>query len=130
MTKSALLPLLTLVSMALPACGELTLTREVRRTPSEGEIALMDPRDTAHQQAERLMAARCPKGYDIVEEGEAVVGQTTSADTTKHKGFFGPTQTTTAQSEDRREWRVKYKCKTDGAATAKAAAMHDVVVRF
>jgi|GEM_PF-1264022 len=114
-----------LVALATAACYPV---REVRRTATGGELALLANNDGSREEAGKLMTARCPNGYDILEEGEVVVGQVsrtdTQANTEQRRGFYNqPTQQTnatqTTTTEDKREWRILYQCK--GVAGAPAA---------
>jgi hypothetical protein len=123
-----------LVLPTLVACNTQWI-REVRRTPAGGEVALVRQSEDAQAQAQQLMAARCPQGYDILEEGETVVGQNVSANTVQRPTiFFGPVVSTTQSSEDRREWRIKYQCKGAPQAPATqpavvgARATHEIVI--
>jgi hypothetical protein len=90
--------------------------RVVKITPNGGEVALQGSQESAREKAAEYMSSRCPQGYDIVEEGEAVVGQDLQART--GPGLFGAT--TYGSTSDRREWRIRYQCK--GTQPAPAAA--------
>ena len=95
----------------------------VKRTPAGGELALVGAREGAQDKANEYMARQCPGGYDVLEEGEAVVGQNTTTTTRPTKGLFGGKQIQSdSSSEDKREWRVKYQCKGAEAPAAPAAA--------
>lgn len=107
-----------LLATAVVGCSSY---RVVQKTPDSGVLALQGDRNAAHEKAEQYMASQCPGGYDIVEEGEAVVGSTTQQQTSGGKTFFGaPALNTTSNSHDTTEWRVKYKCK--GAASGGESA--------
>jgi hypothetical protein len=112
------------IALALSSGCNPSYIREVRRTQTGGEIALTNSDSYslpfAQEQAKQAMTARCPMGYDVLEEGEVVVGQQTSATTTEQKGgiFTGPSQTTTATTANRNEWHIKYQCKVAPAAPA------------
>ncbi|HEU4406107.1 MAG TPA: hypothetical protein VFS43_12635 [Polyangiaceae bacterium] len=131
-------------SLAAAGCSGI---RVVKRTPSGGELALVGAREGAQQKANEYMAGQCPGGYDVLEEGEAVVGQETSTTSRPTRGLFGDRQVqSNSVSEDKREWRVKYQCKgaeppaapaaapADPAApalkTSRAGAVREVVVTF
>jgi hypothetical protein len=88
--------------------------RVVHRTSGGGIVALKGPQEGAREKAEAYMNSQCGRGFEIVEEGEAVVGQETTA--TTRGTFIGPV--TTATSTDTREWRITYKCKDADAANA------------
>jgi hypothetical protein len=118
----------------LAGCGTY---RVVKKTPNGGEVALQGSPEKAREGAQEYMAAQCPGGYDILEEGEAVVGSETTEQTRKGPDVFGvPTRTTNASTTDKREWRIKYQCKGTTPAPAaageapKQGSIHELVVRF
>jgi hypothetical protein len=87
--------LLALVPLAT-GCGTYQWAREVRRIPGGGEVALQDETSPASQSvARRIMAARCPNGYTIVEEGDVVISIHRNA-----------------------EWHVRYLCNGSAAQRA------------
>jgi hypothetical protein len=111
--------------------------RVVKTVPNAGEVALVGPQEEAHQKAEGYIAGRCPSGFDILEEGEAVVGQTSSS----HTRAYGPgrfaaaSEHTEASTTDKREWRIKYQCKGGAPAASAGGAekqgkIEEVVVYF
>jgi hypothetical protein len=91
--------------------------REVRRTAGGGEIAIYANVPDACEEANQIMAARCPNGFDIVEEGEAVIGAVASGHesgtlTRYGNSSIGHYSGTSYQTvEDKREWRVLYQCR-------------------
>lgn len=118
---------IVLVASTLAGCG---FVREVKRTPTGGEIAIRGRTSGTEKEASDLMNARCPGGYDILEEGEVVVGQQTI---TQSQGQGTVTQTRsgrittvntynqgTSSTQNTTEWRILYQCKgagpTPGAA--------------
>src|SRR5215813_11925437 len=94
-------------------CGTI---RYVHKTQSGGTIALAGDPQKAMEQARQAMADHCQGQYTVVEEGETVVGQTTTtgaAETTReHRDNRGETtsaqQTTTTRQET--EYRITYVC--------------------
>jgi hypothetical protein len=125
---------LTLSAAASAGCAGI---RVVKRTPVGGEIALVGVREEAQAKANEYMARQCPSGYEVVEEGEAVVGQETTTTTTKGRGLFGDKQLqSNSTSVDKREWRVKYQCKAaptapaGGGVTTGRGPVREVVVTF
>lgn len=139
---SAIACVLALTSIALGGCGTY---RVVKKTPNGGEVALQGSPEKAREAAAEYMSAQCPQGYDIVEEGEAVVGSETTARTQKEKVFGVPTTSTTAETTDKREWRLKYQCKgaptaapqvapadpaAAGIAGKNQGAIHELVIRY
>ncbi|WP_437289496.1 hypothetical protein [Sorangium sp. So ce406] len=131
--------------------------RVVRRTKVGGELAILGDREVAMQKANTTMATTCggPESFEIVEEGETVVGEESTSESSeqREKDFFGPKRrkqesTSTTQKT---EWRVKYECKKDEPAAEKAPAdeaapaddgsgavegktegrrVHEVIIRF
>ena len=124
---------LTIAALGLAACGNY---RVVRRTPNGGEVALEGDQGKAREKAEEYMRGQCPSGYDVLEEGEAVVGQEMTGNTHEQKVFGLPVQTTSASTQDKREWRVKYQCKgttptpAANGAVKPSAQIQQVIVRY
>jgi len=116
--------------------------RVVKASKAGGEIALLGNREEAMTKASMEMNRMCgPAGFEIVEEGEAVIGtqSTSNGQSTAGQTFFGaPTVRTsgTTDTVQKTEWRVKYTCKgvAQPAAPAPApmpgAKIHELVVRF
>ncbi|WP_437487829.1 hypothetical protein WME75_07590 [Sorangium sp. So ce1014] len=105
--------------------------RVVRRAKAGGELAILGDREVAMQKANSTMATTCggPDRYEIVEEGETVVGEESVSESSerREKDFFGPKKrkqenTSTVQTT---EWRVKYECKEGEPAAEKAAPADD-----
>jgi hypothetical protein len=119
--------LIVFAALALAACSGSY--RVVKKTQAGGEVALVGPQESAREKADEYMRTQCPAGFDIVEEGEAVVGSTTTARTADGgKNIFGQkTSTTTADSTDKREWRIKYQCKNAAPAEAR---VRELVILF
>src|SRR4051794_29118516 len=88
-----------LLLAAAVGCG--TSARLIQGTPDGGVVAI--PSNSNYwpskyrDEAEKLMAQRCPNGYDIVSEQEAVVGKTaTTSENVDHRApSDGRDQTTT-----------------------------------
>jgi len=95
----------TLAAIAVAGCSSF---RVVEKSQTGGVVALSGPRDDAHQKAEEFMAAQCPLGYQIVDEGEAVIGEDTQGVARPSVFGGGTTATSTTQKT---EWRIKYQCK-------------------
>jgi len=144
MKKLTLLVVLGGAALMMTGCSGI---RVVRASKAGGEIALIGDREAAMEKAREEMARVCggPGNYEVVEEGEAVVGSVTdeSGNATAGRGIFGnPTVRTNSHSEttQKTEWRVKYACKgatppnvgappttTQGQPTGQ---IHTVIVRF
>ncbi len=101
--------------------------RVVRESKTGGEIALLGGREGAMEKANAEMARKCggPGTYEIVEQGEVVVGETSSTNTnsttSEGKTWSGKpatkTKTTsTTDTNQKTEWRVIYECRGPGAA--------------
>jgi hypothetical protein len=136
--SSVLLAVVACVSTSILAgCGSY---RVVRKTPNGGEVALEQSgtREQSHEKAVAYIASQCPNGYDIVEEGEAVIGSDTAAQSVDGRDMFGrPTNQSASTTTEKREWRIKYQCKTPASAAAgadgKPAArgpVQEVIVTF
>lgn len=129
--------------------------RVVRRTKVGGELAILGDREVAMQKASQTMATTCggPESYEIVEEGETVVGEDTVSESNerREKDFFGPKKRKqeSTHTVQKTEWRVKYECKKDEPAAAAEGApagdaapaeptegktegrrVHEVIIRF
>lgn len=118
----------SLLIVTLAACGSARL---VRRDQAGGTYALEGNREKAMEAAQQEMARHCgPAGYQIVSEGEVVIGQDTSyGENTEYgentqsnpSGTNSSTQggsSTSGGSSTRNatEWQVVYQC--GGAAPA------------
>ena len=97
--------------MTLLALGFLSLScatiREVKKVPGKSGVVTVhegmggDAREMARQKMRENCGAQEPV---VVEEGEAVVGKTSE----KRMGSYA----TITDMEDKREWRLTYKCKS------------------
>ena len=76
--------------------------RVVQKTPQGGTLAFRDLQDGAREKADDYMRGQCPRGYDVLEEGEARA----TADTT--------------------EWHITYHCN----GSVQEAKAREVVIRF
>lgn len=136
-------------SMLLAGCSGI---RVVKASKAGGEIALIGNREDAMEKARLEMANTCggPQNYEVLEEGETVVGQTTqtsgSQQTEQGHSWSGrpATRTTgssTQETRDATEWRVKYGCKGAAApapvpapapapAPAPQSQIHELVIRY
>lgn len=112
-------------------CG---FVREVRRTQTGGEIAIRGRTSGTEKEAADLMTARCNGAYDIVEEGEVVVGQQTVT-SSQGQGTVMQQQNRnhqvthvntysqgTSTTQNTTEWRILYQCKSAGPASPAPAA--------
>jgi hypothetical protein len=98
----------------LAACGSARL---VRQDQGGGTLALNGDQNKAMEDAHRKMAAHCgPGNYQIVSQGEVVVGQDTAARADTYDQPDGTTTTAGSSTRDATEWRVNYAC--GGAAAA------------
>ena len=76
-------------------CGCAGSVSVVHEANDGGTLALSGPEGSAREKADAVMKARCPMGYEIVEQGDAM---TADGDT---------------------EWRIVYACKgTHGKVAA------------
>lgn len=98
----------------LAACGS---ARVVQRTTYGGIVALEGDRGKAMEGAHREMANHCgPGNYQIVQEGEEVVGSNTASSDETYATHDG-TVVNQGGSSTRQavEWRVHYQCGGGGA---------------
>lgn len=117
--SSGWLALIACVSTSLlVGCGSY---RVVRKTATGGEVALeqQGTMGQSHEKAVEYIASQCPSGYEIVEEGEAVIGSDTTAQSADGRDIFGRNVNRSASTTtEKREWRIKYQCKTPAAASS------------
>lgn len=87
---------LLLASFALVTgcAGSIHVVEDAR---TGGTVALHGSEDGAREKAEEHMKARCPAGYEIVEQGEATT------------------------EDGSREWRLTYACKGTNGKQARLA---------
>jgi hypothetical protein len=139
-TITALLVILS-ASASLAACTPYGEIRVVKTSKSGGEMALLGVRDLARQKAEAEMARACgANNFEVLEEGEAVVGQVEhaqgSTSSTNGRTIFGrPAAVTSGSSQtettQKTEWRLKYSCRGEGGSKPTAGAqIREVVVVF
>lgn len=108
MSLNARTVIIALLSGVVFSCASI---REVKKAPGKGgEIMVSegiggDARADAKQKMKENCGSKTPV---IVEEGEAVIGASYSG--SKYS------LTERGDSEDKREWRIKYKCKKKKAA--------------
>lgn len=86
--------LFLLLAFVTGCAGSINVVEDAR---SGGTVALHGNETGAREKAEEHMKARCPGGYDIVEQGEA----------------------TTPEGD--REWRIMYACKGVNGKVARLA---------
>ena len=106
--------LILLCSFLLGSCASY---RVVKVKPKRGGVVALKPGfegvDAARLKAEGEMNRVCPNGYEIVEEGEVVVGSRTSTKTRASKKNQTVLSGSNADTESKNvtEWRMTYKCK-------------------
>lgn len=132
---SASTSLLVIATTLAVGCG---FVREVKRTQTGGEIAIRGRTSGAEKEAADIMSARCNGAYDILEEGEVVVGQQTVTNSQgqgtvvqhQHRNNQVTQVNTysqgTSSTQNTTEWRIVYQCKSAAPATAPAAAPGDL----
>lgn len=81
------LPVFAFLSLVTLVCGCAGRIHVVEDARTGGTVALHGPEEKAREKADAHMKARCPAGYEIVEQGEA------------------------ATEDGSREWRITYACK-------------------
>jgi hypothetical protein len=95
---------LSFILFVFSACGTARL---VKTSPGKGgEIAVAGDREKAMEQARAMMANTCgSKKPEVVEEGEAVIGETTNRSGSMFSTYG------TSNTQQRTEWRIKFECK-------------------
>jgi len=101
--------------------------------PSGGVVAIPSNTNSCrsynHRKAEELIRERCPQGYEIEREGEAVVGQTqyvqtntqTTGDPLLAALRIAPVEKVSKETksvQDQTEWRIYYRSKSLSTKTA------------
>lgn len=98
-----------IIGLHLLACATI---REVKKAPGKGGVIMVqegiggDARADAKQKMKENCGLKTPV---ILEEGEEVIGSTGRNYNSKSSWWD------TSESEDKREWRIKYKCKKSKA---------------
>jgi hypothetical protein len=111
-------------SLVVLGCSNI---RVVEVHPGQsGVVALLGLRDGARTKAEAYMQTQCPGGYDIVGEGEAVVGSRSQGSATAVGGNGFAVGSSSSVSQNINEWRIQYRCK-GGPAQGK---LQQLVVRL
>jgi hypothetical protein len=77
-------PLFALVALVTGCAGSINVVEDAR---TGGTVALHGSEDRAREKADEHMKARCPGGFEIVEQGEATT------------------------EDGSHEWRITYACK-------------------
>jgi hypothetical protein len=120
MSLVRLLPAALLLA-AVTGCGSARL---IHATPDGGVVAIPSNSNTwpmkYRDEAEKLMARRCPNGYDIVDEGEVVVGKKSTTNEAidrtgpKNSGSGQSDQTTISKVttvSDQTEYRITFRSR-------------------
>lgn len=104
--------------------------RKVKVKPRKGGIVALkvDHNDQDRAYAEKIMTKSCyGKGFDVLEEGEVVIGTQTSSTATKKEAEKGKrvgslwgiplstadkdqTTNTSSTTVQKKEWQINYKC--------------------
>ena len=100
------------IILVIVACLELHCAsiREVKKSPGKGGVITVHEGigGDARSMAKERMKENCGSKQPVVtEEGEAVVGTSST------------TSGSSTDSEDKREWRLTYKCKGKGKGKGK-----------
>jgi hypothetical protein len=119
--------LIPAVALILLSVGCATI-REVKKQPGKGGVIMVQEGvfGDARSDAGQVMKENCrAKKPVVVEEGEVVVGSstTTRSSTTRSANRSTTEGSSSSDAEDKREWRITYKCK--GKSKAKRSAWYD-----
>ncbi|MBI3535162.1 MAG: hypothetical protein HY072_06725 [Deltaproteobacteria bacterium] len=99
-----------LVAFVLGGCAT---ARTVSMQPGKGGVVSLNPPQNpeARAKAEELMRSNCHgKKFEIVEEGEAVIGQEVYGKQDTSLGKSSIWSTSSSTTENKTEWRITYKC--------------------
>lgn len=110
MEKMAIASKVVALGCLMAWLGGCATTRVVKSQPGQGgEIMVQEGLfGDARADAKKKMSANCGrKRATITEEGEAVIGTRSQADL--HLTKWG--STTAADTTEKTEWRVKYRCR-------------------
>jgi hypothetical protein len=91
----------------LGACG-CASPRFVSVGPEGGTIAMPSNSTYFHNQALKMLDEKYPNGYVIDHEGEVVVGQVTTRETTSHEVAFGREVDRRTVVHDKTEWQITF----------------------
>jgi hypothetical protein len=98
----------SLLAIALSACGHARL---VSQTRTGGVYALEGDRNKAMEDAHGQMTAHCRGPYEIVSQGERVIGTDTAQANETYVAEDGTLVNQGGQStREATEWRVEYTC--------------------
>lgn len=89
--------------------------RVVKSQPGKGGVIAIpqgfDGGANAKTEALEMMSSNCHGKYKITEEGESVVGTSSSAREKEEKSsLFGPSKSTSTTTSEMTEWRQTYAC--------------------
>lgn len=119
MNLNILKNLILVSSLGIFAVG-CSSVRVVSLSKEGGELALLGDREGAMEKAQTEMALKCGgrEKFEIVEQGEVVVGSVTQsrAQTSSRKGRRGSRRgyaSSTSTTQDKTEWRVIFECLSD-----------------
>jgi hypothetical protein len=128
---------LAVLCMVASLSGCATGARYVTTTSNAGVVAIPTNSNSwphyYHKQAEDLMQAKCPEGYDIEKEGEFVTGATQQTTSTTNKTgdpllaalYIAPVTEKNNQTtivNEQTEWRIYYRKKGAPAGSGLALA--------
>ncbi len=98
------------VLLILAGCAT---ARVVSSQPGKGGVIAVNPPNDAdaRSKAEELMRANCHgKKFEIVEEGEAVIGTTSYGHENTSLSKSSLFSSTSQETENKTEWRMSYRC--------------------
>jgi hypothetical protein len=121
------LPLAAGLLVAVSGCGTARL---IETTPDGGVVAIPSNSNSwpfrYRESAEKLMAQKCPNGYDIVSEREVVVGQRSTTSELTDTAPGDPSRQTTrvvTTTRPETEYRIAFHAHRALAAAAPAVLM-------
>lgn len=121
MTSIRPLAVAGLLLVAVAGCG--TSARLVQGDRDGGVVAIPSNSNSwpnrYRDEADKLMAQKCPNGYDVVSEGEVVVGKTATSNESvdrrtpanKNGRIDQTTTTMTTSVSDKTEYRITFRAR-------------------
>lgn len=109
--------LFSLLGLSLTHCASI---RVVKSKPGKGGVIAIKRGfigESAEDLADKAMSRNCKRGYQVVEEGEVVIGSssaTSGRQRNRGSAFAAKSESRSSsrtETVDKTEWRMTYKCK-------------------
>ncbi len=90
--------------------------RVVKTQPGKGGVIAItqgfDGGANARIEADQNMNQNCKGRFEITQEGEEVIGETSNSDTSVQDTRYGASASTSGTKTQLTEWRISYACKS------------------